>query len=368
MIVDQDHRLNRMTISQPAFVSHILRNSMFGDVSDAKPVGSAASNAKNIDHSGCPTPSVAAKFKHWQKKFRRDVGKLLYLARLTRPDICFAVNRLSQFVSNPGQVHFTELRWLLRYLAGTRNLGISYCAKIDCPFLVRSNAVNGEARFDLMLPRSWSDADWAGEATTRRSRSAFLIEWLGAALVWGSERQVCISLSTTEAELVAMSRGVQEVIFVRKLLRVFGYSEMPTFLFCDNKGALALVKNNVFHKRTKHIDIRYFFVRREEQNEQSVLTAYSPTNWMLADSLTKNVDEITTQDHRWFIMGMDLQHGKVVFFQVFHPKSRLLTPMLLDARESGRLSGARFNAVQPPSHPAVLVGGVAMTPIMSWRL
>ena len=165
--------------------------------------------------------------------------------------------------------------------------------------------------------------------TTRASRSAFLLEWLGAAFVWGSEKQHCISLSTTEAELVAMSRCMQEVIFIRKLMMVFALDMAPTFMFCDNRGALALVKNNVVHKRTKHIDIRYFFVRQGE-SEGKVITVAAPTFWMLADSLTKAVDEITTQDHRFYIMGMDLKDGKVVFVQQFHPRSRLTAPMQME--------------------------------------
>ena len=332
MLVKQDQLNNRVTLSQPAFVDHILRNSMFGDVSGMSPVPTAASTRRDVDHTGMPSPEEAKKLKDKQKKFRRDIGKLLYLARLTRPDIQFNVSRLGQFASNPGEVHFAELKWLLRYLVGTRELGLSYCGQAKSVLLVRSNAVRGEKKFDMLMPRSWSDADWGGEVSTRASRSAFLLEWLGAAFVWGSEKQHCISLSTTEAELVAMSRCMQEVVFIRKLMVVFALDMAPTFLFCDNKGALALCKNNVVHKRTKHIDIRYFFVRQCEK-EGKAITVSSPTFWMLADSLTKAVDEITTQDHRFYIMGMDMKDGRVVFTQQFHPKSKLTAPMQVEVEQ-----------------------------------
>ena len=111
---------------------------------------------------------------------------------------------------------------------------------------------------------------------------------------------------------------------------VFLFKLAPAFLLCDNRCALALVKNNVHHKRTKHIDTRYFFVRLEENTNKSVITAHAPTFWMLADSLTKAVDEITTSDHRFFILGMDLVNGEIVFAQQFHPKSRLTTPMSIE--------------------------------------
>ena len=217
----------------------------------------------------------------------------------------------------------------MRFLVGTRELGLSFCGESRSQLLVRSNAVRGEKEFNLLMPRGWSDADWGGEVTTRASRSAYGLEWLGAFFTWGSEKQHCISLSTTEAELVAMSRCMQEVVFIRKLMDVFALDMAPTFLFCDNRGALALVKNNVVHKRTKHIDIRYFFVRQCEA-EGKAITVAAPTFWMLADSLTKPVDEITTQDHRFYIMGMDLKNGNVVYVQQFHPKSRLTAPMKLE--------------------------------------
>ena len=327
------HGLNRRTtLSQPSFAAHILRNSMHGDVTklNCSKVRTAASINKDIDHSACPSAEEASSLKKEQAHYRTDVGKLLFLCRLTRPDLNFNVSRLGQFASNPGKKHFNELLHLLKFLCNTQKLGVSYCKKAKCPFLVRSNAVNGDKVYDLVMPRSWSDADWGGEVTSRASRSAFLIEWLGAALIWGSEKQACISLSTTEAELVAMSRCMQEVIFLRKLMLVFLFKLAPTFLFCDNRGALALVKNNVHHKRTKHIDIRYFFVRLEENTNKSVITAYAPTFWMLADSLTKAVDEITTSDHRFLILGMDLVNGEIVFAQQFHPKSRLTTPMSIE--------------------------------------
>lgn len=335
MLVQQDRLNNRVTLSQPAFIAHILRGSMFGDVTGRTPVETAASRVKNVDKSGCPGPEEAVALRPKQTLFRRDLGKLLFLARLTRPDTNFNVSRLGQYASNPGQVHFDELLWLLRFLVGTKNLGVSYCGSKEPVLLVRSNSVRGEKTYNLLMPRGWSDADWAGDVSTRASRSAYLIEWLGAAIVWGSEKQACISLSTTEAELVAMSRCMQEIIYVRKLMAVFGLDKDPTFLFCDNRGALALVKNNVFHKRTKHIDIRYFFVRKEENENKTVATAYAPTFWMLADSLTKNVDEITTQDHRFFILGMDMKDGEIVFVQQFHPKSRLTTPMNVSVDKAG---------------------------------
>ena len=103
-----------------------------------------------------------------------------------------------------------------------------------------------------------------------------------------------------------MARAVQECIFIRKLIAEFmGDLEQPTFVFCDNKGALALVKNNVFHKRTKHIDIKYFFAR-EKEADKTIITAFVPTDYNLADSFTKGVNHGVVYNHRFSIHGMEL--------------------------------------------------------------
>ena len=105
--------------------------------------------------------------------------------------------------------------------------------------------------------------------------------------MFGCERQDCISLSTTEAELVALARAVQECIFVRKLVAVFmGELDQPTFVFCDNKGALDLVANNKTHKRTKHIDIRYHFIREFIRNG-TIELFYIESAKNIADVFTK---------------------------------------------------------------------------------
>ena len=240
------------------------------------------------------------------KLYRKIIGQLLWLARITRPDICFAVNRLGRFATRPGERHFKELMHLLRYLKGTIELGLAYHAGHRPDFFIDSNSFGAPEEFDLLLPFAWSDSDWAGDATSRVSVSGFAITFAGAAIVFGCERQDCISLSTTEAELVALARAVQECIFVRKLVAVFmGELTQPTFVFCDNKGALDLVKNNVFHKKTKHIDIKYFFARKKEA-DKTVITARVPTEHNLSDSFTKGVDVRVLHAHRFLLHGMSL--------------------------------------------------------------
>ena len=217
------------------------------------------------------------------------------------------------------------MQHLLRYIKGTTLLGITYHHSHQPDFFIDSNSFGAPEKFDLLLPSTWTDSDWAGEATSRVSMSGFAITFAGAVIAFGCERQACISLSTTEAELVALARAVQECIFIRKLVAEFmGDLKQPTFVFCDNKGALDLVKNNVFHKKTKHIDIKYFFAR-EKEADKTIITARVPTHYNLSDSFTKGVDQNVVRDHRFLIHGMDLlKDGTPCFKRVPNPTGKAI--------------------------------------------
>ena len=307
--VEQNTEAGRIVLTQSSLAREVLQdNGLFGNMAQdgARPASTPCSNAKDVDDSASHRGEVPPTAKHRHKLYRTVIGKLLYLARITRPDICFAVSRLGRFAANPGERHFRELAHLLRYLSSTVELGLAYHHSHQPDFFINSNSFGASEKFDLLLPFVWSDSDWAGEATSRVSTSGFAITFAGAAIAFGSERQACIALSTTEAELVALARAVQECIFVRKLAQEFmGELEQPTFVFCDNKGALDLVKNNVFHKRTKHIDIKYFFARSKEA-DGTVVTARVPTEHNLSDSFTKGVNEKVLLAHRFSLHGMRL--------------------------------------------------------------
>ena len=314
--IKQDLTRGTTTISQPALAREVLRsNGLFGDVNDTQYPASAPCSAKSdIAGSQCADDPPDPR-RH--KCYRTCIGKLLYLARVSRPDIMFAVCQLGRFAKAPAELHFRELHHLLRYIKATIELGITYHRDHSPDFFIDSNSFGAPETFDLLLPHTWTDSDWAGEATSRVSVSGFAITFCGAVISYGSERQACISLSTTEAELVAMARAVQECIFVRKLVAEFmGPLKQPTFVFCDNKGALDLVKNNVHHRRTKHIDIKYFFARSKEA-DGTIITARVPTEHNLSDSFTKGVNSEVIRRHRFPLLGMDISRsGDVVLHRV----------------------------------------------------
>ena len=136
---------------------------------------------------------------------------------------------------------------------------------------------------------SFTDSDFAGCPDTSRSTSGNCITWMGAAISWNSNLQACVTLSTAEAELVAMTRAAQEAIWFRRLMADMGSKpEKPTLLYCGNTASLALLKNRQFHSRTKHIELRRNFTR--EQTEKGELTpTWITTVGNLADALTKPI-------------------------------------------------------------------------------
>lgn len=200
--------------------------------------------------------------------YRRIVGRLLYLT-VTRPDICFAVNTLSQFMHAPRKCHLDAVFHLLRYLKQAPGQGL---------FL--------SATASLSLT-AYCDADWAGCPITRRSTTGYMV-FLGSALVsWRSKKQPVVSRSSAEAEYRAMAHTTSELVWLRTLLGDLGIStSAPIPLHCDNQAALHIVANPVFHERTKHIEIDCHFVR-QHYSAGLIIPRKIPGAQQLADGFTK---------------------------------------------------------------------------------
>lgn len=204
--------------------------------------------------------------------YREAIGSLVFLAAVTRPDIAFAVNAVSKFTNEHTAEHWRAVKRIFAYLSGTVDLGIEY----------RSSGSESKLL-------GFSDADFAGDLETRRSTTGYVFCLANGAITWNSKRQRLVTLSTTEAEYVAASTATRELVWLRKLLSDIGCPcEEATTLFIDNQSTIKLVKNPVFHKRTKHIDIHYHFIR-EKLDEKLVKVKYIPSEEQRADILTKAV-------------------------------------------------------------------------------
>lgn len=130
------------------------------------------------------------------------------------------------------------------------------------------------------------DSDYAGDLQTRKSTSGFIFLLYGAPVSWSSKRQSCVALSTTEAEFIAAAEAAKEAIWLQRFMHELGFPKRATSIYCDNQGAIALIRNPVFHQRTKHMEVRLFFIR-EAQEEGKIDVSYVNTDNQLADIMTK---------------------------------------------------------------------------------
>ena len=218
--------------------------------------------------------------------YQSIVGSLLYADIATRPDIAQAVGVVSKFNSRPTQAHLTAAKRILRYLKGTANLAIKY-EKSDSGELI-----------------GYSDADWAGDPEDRHSTTGNLFLMTGGPVSWISKKQAIVALSTSEAEYVAVSTATQEAVWLRRLLAdLQAPLEGPTVIMEDNQSTIAIAKNPIMHARTKHIDIRYHYIREALQQE-TITLIYCPTDKMIADLLTKGLPR-GRFERLYRAMGMD---------------------------------------------------------------
>ena len=210
----------------------------------------------------------------------------MYAATATRPDISFAVGVLSKVCTKPTTAHLTAAKRVLRYLKGTLNLALKYEKSVD-------SCLTG-----------YSDADWAGDPDDRHSTSGYLFVMSGATISWSSRKQPTVSLSTAEAEYVALNAATQEAVWLQRLLEDLNDKlYKPTLIMGDNQGAIAIARNPVFHARTKHIEIHHHFIR-EALHNRIIDLQYCPTNEMIADVLTKALSRNRFEQFR-HLMGMD---------------------------------------------------------------
>jgi histone deacetylase 1/2 len=225
------------------------------------------------------------------------VGKLIFLT-ITRPDIAYAVSRVSSYMSKPQISHLDAAKHILRYIKHTADHGIFYQA--------------GQA----LTITGYTDADWGSCPETRRSMGAYIFLLAGGPITWQSKRQHTVSRSSTESEYRALSDSAQEAVWLRRLLQELqvlspnphsSLSRTQSLsttsqascitIFCDNQSALKLAQNPVFHARSKHVEIHYHFIR-ERVLEGEIEILHINSQDQPADFLTKPLGKIKFTKHR----------------------------------------------------------------------
>jgi hypothetical protein len=196
------------------------------------------------------------------------IGSLMYLVN-TRLDICYVVSVLGQFMSQPRQTHWIAAKHVLRYLRGTVGYGMRYASGVD------------------MRLQGYADADWVGSVVDRKSTSGCCFT-LGSALVsWCNRKHNSVALSTAEVEYIALCVAIHEAVWLRKLFAdLFGHDMDSTVIHCNNQHCVKLSEDLVFHDKSKHIEIKYHYIRDMVQRK-AVHVQYLSTHEQVADFFTK---------------------------------------------------------------------------------
>jgi hypothetical protein len=265
MEITRDRKNKKLWLSQEKYVERVLeRFNMEG----AKPVSSPLGNHFKLSKRSCPT-TQEEKDKMAKIPYASAVGSLMYAMVCTRPDIAQAVGVVSRYLSNPGRDHWEAVKWILRYLRGSSKLCLCF----------------GESKPVL---EGFTDADWAGDLDSRKSTSGYLFTFAGGAVSWQSKLQKCVALSTTEAEYIAANEAGKEVIWLKNYLNELGVKQADYVIHCDSQSAIYLSKNSMYHSRTKHIDLRYHWIRDAVLNKMFQLRKIH-TDKNSSDMLTKVV-------------------------------------------------------------------------------
>ena len=261
MEITRDRRRKVISFSQEGYLRRVLQR--FGMESCTPLVVPMESAAKfdrldSRERHDCP--------------FREAIGCLNYLAIISRPDISFAVSKLSRYADCPQQAHWNGVKRVLRYLKGTASYCLSYDGK--APGILVGN----------------SDSDWGGDPETRRSTSGFAFRLFSGAISWGSRRQSVAAWSVAEAEYMALAAAVKECLWLRPLLADLGLDcSAPTVIKVDNQAAINLSQNAEFHAKTKSISIQYHRVREEQNEQKTVAVRKVDGSENVADIFTKGV-------------------------------------------------------------------------------
>jgi hypothetical protein len=225
--IQQDRDKGELKISQSRYIESILTKQGLESANTVSTPLDSTERMKSVEKSSNKGDR--------SKNYASLIGSLMYAAIATRPDIAYAVNRLASYTANPDMSHWTAAKRILRYLKGTKDLGITYKSK-------RSKDSNEN------IVIGYSDASFANN-DDRSSVSGYTFLASEGAITWGSKKQNVISLSTTEAEYICLSDATREAVWLRNLVKELGYEQkQPTLIYGDNLSSLAIAHNPQYHK------------------------------------------------------------------------------------------------------------------------
>jgi len=212
--------------------------------------------------------------------YQGAIGSLMWLALCTRPDILFAVMYTAQFAAMPTQAHWSAVKGIFRYIVGTLDWRLR---------------LGGKGPVEVI---GYADADWAGDAVSRRSQSGYVFKLGDGSVSFSTSKQRTVSLSSMESECKALCTAVREAMWIRKIERDYEVANpIPLTIREDNQGAIAVSMKPSHHGRTKHYDTQLQYVR-ERIADGDIAVEYIQTGYNTANILTKPLGTLKFQHHR----------------------------------------------------------------------
>lgn len=265
------------SMNQKGYIEKIIERFNLKDAKNSKiPLDPGYFKSREEEQTEFPDPTI----------YQSLIGMILYLAVNTRPDISVSTSILGRSMSKPNKTDWNEAKRVVKYLKMTKDFKLYLGQTTEEQILV-----------------GYSDADWAGDKNDRKSNSGFLFKLFGSCISWMSRKQQCVTLSSTEAEYVALAEAAQEAVWLKRILEDFGvFIENQIIIYEDNQSCLKLILNEQSSRRSKHIDTKYHFLK-DLKNELVLNYEYCPSNYMIADALTKPL-EVTKLNRFRELMGL----------------------------------------------------------------
>ena len=268
MEIKRDRENKLLFVNQQRYVTDVLQR--FGMES--------SKSAKTPMETGVQLTKHDNNIKETSAPYRQLIGSLMYCSSHTRPDITFSTCYLSRFMNHPSDTHWIYGKRILRYLKGTTSYGIC---------------------FDGSLPleiTGYCDSDWGSNKEDRKSVIGFTYLICGGAISWKSKVHSSVALSTCEAEYVAISEAVKELLWIKQLFTELGIIMSTPNLFTDNRAAQFMAMNDYITARTKHIDIKHHFIR-DCIKEGMLNLRYIQSRFNVSDNLTKALGKALFEEH-----------------------------------------------------------------------
>ena len=236
----RDRNKSTLVLNQISYVEKIL--SKF-NMSSAGPTNVPL--ASHFVLSKYQSPTTDTEIDKMKKvPYSSAIGSVMYLMVSSRPDLAYAMSCLSKYMSNPGMPHWKALQWLLKYLISSMKFGLTFSKCSEGVKLV-----------------GYVDSNYANDRDNGKSTTSYVFTFCGSCISWKSQLQPIVALSTTESEYIALTEAFKEAMWLKGLVSEIGFLKQDVVVFSDSQSAIHLCKNPVFHDRTKHINVRFHFIR-----------------------------------------------------------------------------------------------------------